>query len=120
MTIQNITTKVAEKLAAISPAVSEKVIDHLVTKELNRRSEAVIGALADLDKMSNELKKLKPDVVAYAEDGSVASSNWSKPKLDEKNKATQKIAKLTAAVDKALNSNDYGDLFNIAKPQAAE
>ena len=118
MTTQTINTAVAERLAAIAPEVTSKVIDHLVTKELNRRSEAVINGLGELDKLKSEQKKLKPDVISYNEDGSVASSNWSKAKLEEKNKVDQKIAKLGKAIDKALVENDYSDLFNVSKSSA--
>jgi hypothetical protein len=117
MTIQSISTAVAERLASIAPEVTGKVVDHLVTKELNRRSEAVITALQEIDKLNVDLKKVKPDVVTYNDDGSVASSNWTKAKLEEKNKVQQRITKLTSAVDKALGSNDYSDLFNVAKSQ---
>jgi hypothetical protein len=120
MTTQNIATAVAERLANIAPAVADKVVEHLVNKELTRRSEAVIGGLSELDKLKGEFKKLKPDVNTFNEDGSAATSSWTKPKLEEKNKAEQKIAKLTKAIDKALNDNDYSDLYNFSKNTSAE
>ena len=111
----NINTQVAERLSQIAPVVTEKVIDHLVSKEVNRRADAVISALGSIDKFSNELKKHKPDIVAYDDAGAVVSSNWSKAKLDERNKVEANINKLNKAVEKALNENDYADLFNLTK-----
>ena len=118
MTTQQISILVAERIKNIAPEVSDKVVEHLVTKELNRRSEAIIYGFGELDKMKNELKKTKPDVVAYNLDGTIASANWSKQKLDDKNKLEQKMEKLTKAIDKALVDNDYSDLYNLAKPAA--
>ena len=69
----NINLQVAERLAQIAPVVTEKVIDHLVSKEVSSRADAVISALGDIDKFSNELKKHKPDIVAYDDAGAVAS-----------------------------------------------
>ncbi len=119
MTAQSIATTVAERLSNIAPAVADKVVEHLVNKELTRRSEAVIGGLAELDKLNGEFKKLKPDVNTFNADGTAATSTWTKPKLEEKNKAEQKIAKLTKAIDKALNDNDYSDLYNFSKSAPA-
>jgi hypothetical protein len=118
MTTQQISIVVAERIKNIAPAVSDKVVEHLVNKELTRRSEAVIQGFGDLDKMKTELKKIKPDVVSYNLDGSVANSNWTKATLEAKNKLEQKMEKLTKALDKALVDNDYSDLYNIAKPSA--
>lgn len=113
--MSNINTEVANRLAAISPVVTEKVIDHLVSKEVNRRADAVITALGSIDKFTAELKKHKPDVVSYDDAGAVVSASWTKAKLEEKNKVENSIKKLNAAVEKALNENDYADLFNLTK-----
>lgn len=113
--MSNINTAVADRLANIAPVVSEKVINHLVEKEVNRRADAVILALSTIDKLTSDLKKFKPDIVSYNGDGTEASANWSKPKLDEKNKVESTIAKLNKAVEKALTENDFGDLFNLTK-----
>jgi hypothetical protein len=116
---QTINTKVAEQLAAIAPQVAENIINHLVTKELTRRSDAIIQAIATSEKLSKDLAKLKPDNVLYNEDGTVASSTYTKAKLDEKSKITTQIKKIEDAIEKALANNDYSLLFNLAKPQEA-
>ena len=69
---KTITDAVANKIAEISPAVNEKVIDHLVTVELEKRSTAILGGLEKLRGLQNDLKKIKPDVGgAFDEDGTV-------------------------------------------------
>jgi hypothetical protein len=115
---QSIAVAVADRISKIAPAVTDKVIEHLVNKELMRRSEAVINGMSELDKLKNEARKMKPDMISYNLDGSIASSTWSKAKLDEKNKADQKIEKITKAIDKALTDNDYSDLYNVSKAPA--
>ena len=67
---KTITDAVAEKIAAISPAVNEKVIDALVVRELEKRSDAVLTGLDKIRGLQNDLKKIRPDVGgAFDEDG---------------------------------------------------
>lgn len=118
MSHQNsINTEVATRIASIAPQISEKVIDHLVSKELVRRTDAVIQALSEVEKLGKDLIKMKPDNTLYNDDGSVASSSWTKPKLEEKNKLVAKIQKINVALEKALGENDFNLLFSLQKPQ---
>ena len=117
--MSTIIEKVAEQIGSSGPEITERVISRLVEKEVTRRTEAVIKALDALDKLEKEGRRIKPDIVAYAEDGSVVSQSWSKKTLDERNANAAKVRKLQAAIGKALEANDFSDLFNLvndAKP----
>jgi hypothetical protein len=119
--MSSITEKVAEQIASSGENIKERVIQHLVAKEVERRSEAVIKALDSLDKLKREGLKIKPDVVSYGDDGKIASQAWSKAKIDERNTNQSKIDKLQAALNKGLDEGDFASLFNLvngnAKPE---
>jgi len=116
-----ISEKVAEQLSSSGDVITGRVIAHLVEREVSKRSEAVIRALDVLDKLIKESKKIKPDLVAFGDDGKVISQSWSKQKIDERDANNAKIAKTQSVIDKALERNDYSDLFNLvnnnAKPE---
>lgn len=110
-----ITNAVAEKIAAISPAVNEKVIDALVARELEKRSDAVLGGLDKLRTMQNDLKKIRPDVGgAFDEDGNeVKPTLYSKAKFDERKKLNEQIEKLQKALDLAIDKGDMSKLYEL-------
>jgi hypothetical protein len=110
--MSTLTEKVAEQIGACGPQVAERVIAHLVEQEVNRRSEAVIKALSVMDRLSREGRKIVPDLVAYDENGAVLSKNWSKAKLEERKANATKVEKLQKAIDKALEQDDFADLYN--------
>lgn len=112
----NVNEKVAEKLVNAGPTVVDAVVEHLVKKEIDRRTKAVLDGLESLQKQEKELKKVKPDSVIYAADGKVATEGWTKQNLEGKNKMEKNVAKLREALDAALDKADYGKLFNLNKP----
>lgn len=111
----SITNAVAEKIAAISPAVNEKVIDALVARELEKRSDAVLGGLDKLRTMQNDLRKIRPDVGgAFDEDGNeVKPTLYSKAKFDERKKLNEQIEKLQKALDLAIDKGDMSKLYEL-------
>lgn len=107
--------KVGEQIAALSPAVEAKVIEHFVQKEADRRADAIIKGIDKLTELTRERRKTdKGDIVSYNGDGSVATQAYSKDRLEANKKADEQIAKLTKAIDKALEG-DASDLFNLTK-----
>jgi len=109
----DLATAVGLELSAACPRVADQVKAAIVTSEINKRSEAIIKGLDKLDSLQRADKKIKPDMVQYDTAGTVISENWSKAKLDEKNKSQATIRKLTSAINKALGNGDFGDLTGI-------
>lgn len=113
-------TKVAEMIKTNAPQqVEDKIIAALVDREVNRRSDALTKAIDNLSKMEGERKRIKPDNVSYNEDGTVKDQSYSKAKTEEIKKLDQKIDKHTKAITKALENQDYGDVYNLGKDQGA-
>jgi hypothetical protein len=115
MTAQTLRETVAAQVAAISPAVEEKVVAHFVTAETKKRADAIVKGMDDLTAAQKDRAKIaKPDAVNYNADRTVASETYTKPRLDEIDKIDKRIDKLTKALDKAI-AGDMGDLLNLGK-----
>lgn len=113
---RTVTSLVAQRIADSSPVVQGRVVDVLVEKELQKRSDAVVKGLEKLKEAEKDLYKIKPDVCSYNADGSTLSEGWSKPKLEEKKKAEEYVAKITSAIEKALaDKPDFTKLYELIK-----
>jgi hypothetical protein len=111
-------TKVAEQLASLSPKVEEKVVEALTKRELDKRSEAVVKVLDFLSRLEIDSKKLGPDLLTFDAEGKRTSEAYSKSRTEERKKTNERIEKLTKSLIKALDNNDYGDLYSLAKEQS--
>ena len=103
---------VAAKIAASNDTVHDRIIDILTTKEVERRVDGILKALEERDKLDKELRKIKPDVQTFNEDGSVKDSAYSKGKLDERKKVTERLSKVETAINEALAGN-YKKIFEL-------
>lgn len=113
--MNSVQIKVAESIANITPKVEDQVVEVLVERELEKRATAIVKAMDTLSKFEGELKKIRPDQTSFSETGEKISETYSKAKLEEKNKLQQKIDKNTKAINKALETGDYQDVYNLNK-----
>jgi hypothetical protein len=105
---------VAERLANSGDAVKELVIEKLVDDELEKRKQLVLKGVDAVDNARKDLSKIKPDQTSFDVEGQpVGTPAYSRGKLDELNKAKQKLAKLEGALNKALENNDYQELEKV-------
>lgn len=111
--MNSVQTKVAEQIAAISPKVEDSVVGVLVQRELTKRSDALVIVIDNLSKLELDLRKIKPDMDFYDEDGTLSASSFSKAKNEEKKKLVEKIAKHTNAINKALDKGEFSDVYNL-------
>jgi uncharacterized membrane-anchored protein YjiN (DUF445 family) len=108
-----INQQVAERIKTCAPDVEQRLVDHLVEKEVSRRVEVIGQALAKLDTMDRDRRKLaKPTTQSFNLDGSIASESYTKEALEALKKHDEKRSKLQRATDKALNG-DLGDLGSL-------
>lgn len=105
---------VTDKLNNSGESVKSRVIDSLVESTLKKRVQQITDAMSELDKLEKDMRRLKPDIVAYNEDSSIASQAFSKKVLDERKKISDRTEKLKRAIDKALDKNDYSDLNKVS------
>ena len=90
---------VANRLVELAPSVCTSVVDTLAQVEHDKRVEAFLYVVGEVDKSQKELNKFKPDQVAYDVDGKVISETYSKNVLDSKAKVVKRLAELNAALD---------------------
>jgi hypothetical protein len=110
---KSIGIKVAETIAAAGPAILSKVVEKLATVEIEKRADALLNAVNSAVSTQRELFKVKPDVVAYNEKGEEVTANYTKPKLEEKKKLEEKLAKIEAAVTKAVEKGDFSGVLSL-------
>lgn len=115
--MKTITDAVAERLAEISPAVNNKVVEHIVNIQLEKRSTAIVEGITKLDKLTNDLKKVRPDVGgSFTDTGEETKPTlYSKEKFEERKKLNEQIAKLTNALDLAIDKADMSKLYELTK-----
>lgn len=112
---KTITDAVAEKIAAISPEVNEKVIEALVEREKAKRTDAVLAGLDKLRTLQSDLRKIRPDVGgAFDENGTeLKPTLYSKAKFEERKKVVEQIDKLQKALDLAIDKGDMTKLYEL-------
>jgi hypothetical protein len=112
-TPKSIRELVTDNLSSSGPKVKDTVVTALTQEEINKRVETVRNALPLVDTARGVLKKFKADVITYNEDGSVKDEGWSKQNLEAKKQAQEKLAKLEAALAKALDESQFEDLNKL-------
>lgn len=104
---------VAERVGSSGPTVLERVIEIMTEEQLKKRVSTLLATMTMADNLVKDIRKIKPDHVLLTEEGSVVSSGYSKQKLEELNKLKAKLAKVEKAINKALETGDYGDINNL-------
>lgn len=114
MKAENIIETVANAIKNGNETVQTNVINSLVNKELDRRADAIVKGLDSFNKLNLEIKKVKPDVVAFDADGKqIGEGTYTKAAADKLKQSKEKAGKIERALNKALENGDYGDLFNL-------
>jgi|CXWL01.1.fsa_nt_gi hypothetical protein len=111
--MSSIRTKIAETISSIAPDVEEKIIEAFVNREVNKRSDAVVNALDLLSRAENDLRKIKPDLIALDGDGKELSATFSKAKYEELKKSKEAIVKINKAIGNALDNSDYSLVYDL-------
>lgn len=96
-------------------AIEEKVAQELFDREIAKRSDAIVKVMDLIQQEKKDLAKVdRPDNTTYGKDRKVVSESYSKTRLDEIEKKNKRIQKLEQAVNKSLEKNEHGDLYQAA------
>lgn len=117
--MNSVQIKVAEQIASLGPSIEDKVVDVLVTREKDKRSEALVKALDLHAQAEKDLKKIKPDQ-AYMNEKGETTQMFSKAQLDKLNQAKKKVDRHANAINKALEKKDFNDVYNLANGKPVE
>jgi hypothetical protein len=107
--------QVAERIATLGPTVQDGVVSVLVEQVKEKRIKAVLTALNLIEETQKELKKIKPEQTFDA-DNKVVSEFYTKPNMESRKKAQEKIASVEAALEAALGATpNFEKLFKVTQ-----
>ena len=112
--MNSVQIKVAEQVAQLGPSIEDKVVDVMVTRERDKRSDALVRVLDLHQQAEKDLNKVKPDLSYMGEDGKVTQM-YSKVQLENLNKSKKKVENIANAINKALEKKDFGNVYNLAQ-----
>lgn len=110
----NIREQIVEALASLNPRIEADVINVFADREADRKCKAMVKVIDELDTRESELKKFGPDMVSYNKDGVKIDENFSKVRIEQRQKLEARILKLTNALSKALDKKDWSDVFKLS------
>jgi cell division protein ZapA (FtsZ GTPase activity inhibitor) len=107
--------QVAQRISQLGPAVQDGVVDTLVAQVKEKRVKAVLTALNLIEETQKELKKIKPEQTFDA-DNKVVSEFFTKPNMEARKKAQEKIANIETALEAALGETpNFEKLFKVTQ-----
>jgi hypothetical protein len=113
--VKDIRADVGAQLAKIAPRVIEKVSISLVDRGLGKRADAIVNCIDKLEKEESELKKIdRPDSILHDREGKIIDEAFTKKRSDDIKKIEARIQKLTKSINKAIETGDYADVYNLA------
>ena len=112
--MNSVQIKVAEQVAHLGPAIEDKVVDVMVSRERDKRSEALVKVLDLHQQAEKDLNKVRPDLSYMGEDGKVTQM-YSKQQLENLNKAKKRVENIAGAINKALEKKDFSNVYNFAQ-----
>ncbi len=112
----SIRDSVRESLKSVGPRTRDAVIEYFAEQEAGKQAQALIKGLEKLNTLERDYQKInRPDVVTYDAEGKEASKTFSKARIDERKKLQEQIEKLTNAINKADDGNDFSKLYELTK-----
>lgn len=107
---------VAAGLTNLGGRTRESVIEYFAAAKAEKQAQALIKGLDKLNGFERELQKInRPDVITYDSEGAQASATFSKERIEERKKLNEQIEKLSNAINKADDTNDFDKLFELTK-----
>lgn len=102
--VRSLRESIDTKISQLSPAVRERVTEHFVDAELDRRAKIILAGVNALREAESDLNKInRGDVPAYDQDGKLVSQTFTKGRLGEIKKAKDRIIKLEFSINKAIS-----------------
>ncbi len=113
--LQELNNSIKSKVADSGGVIKDKFVDSEVKKVIDQRSTQLASLVDAMNVARRDLNKIKPDVIAYNQDGSKASENYTKAAIDKRAKGVEKLAKADKVLKKALIDNDYSEVDECIK-----
>jgi hypothetical protein len=105
--------KVRAQVEETTGEVSGQVVNHFVHEEISGRVDKTIKAVNELKALEGQLRKLRPDQEQYDEAGKLAVAYYSKAKLEDRKKVTEKIERVEAALTDVFQKANFDKLKKL-------
>jgi CO dehydrogenase/acetyl-CoA synthase beta subunit len=115
VTGSDIFVKRAELLSTSNLQVFDRVVNTLVEREQQKRTDAVLSLMDKIANAEKELKKIKPDQVFLDASGKPSLETWTKDSLEKKKKAEEQLEKMKDALQDALTNNKWDKCIELSK-----
>lgn len=107
---------VVETVKNVGPRTRKAVVEHFAQREADKQAQALIKGLDKLTELERDLSKVRPQHVMFDASGNgVGEPTFTKEQVEQRKKLNEQIEKLTKAINKADEKNDFGDLYNLTK-----
>lgn len=110
---KTIKSQLLSKLQTSGKEVVETYIENAYKRGIEERVSILGPAQAAFEKLEEAVKRFKPDLKRFNEDGSEAEGDWSVSQKNKRNETIGKLNALSSKIEKALASGSesaYNDL----------
>ena len=113
----NLKEAVHAKIKELNPTIADLVVAKLAEETIQKRVALVCSVMTELDNLEKELRKLKPDVKTFSEDG-IEDAKYSKDAFEKKKKTTERHDRLKKLLEAALeDASKYAELSSFIGQQ---
>lgn len=114
--VRDIREAVKTGLIRSNEAVRAKLVEGEVTSEINKRHSAALKVFEKIEALEMEIRKIKPTFPGYTLSGEpIGEPFYTKEQADNTKKNSEQLARLNAALSKALTDNDFSKVLEMSK-----
>lgn len=96
----------------------DKAVEDLAfSREMAKRAMAGADLMELIEKQEREIRRLRPDIEHYAEDGTPQAPYYSKAQMEALKKAKERLEKMIKAFEKA-RKGDMEDVYNLTRDKS--
>lgn len=104
-------------VSGATESIRNTVVNHYANKEIERRANLIVEALANANRLQAEHKKIQPDIAGtFGADGvAIAQPSYSKNQLEKIKKSNETMTNLDNAVAECFNSGTEDSYVKLEK-----
>jgi hypothetical protein len=113
---QDIRQAIKDGLVKVGDEVKQNLITAGLAEEKAKRTKAAASVLEKIEAAELEIRKIKPAYIGYTPTGDpVGEPIFTKEQSESLKKSNEQLAKLTAALTKALTDHDFSKVLELSK-----
>lgn len=99
--------------------VEEELVKIVSAREAAKRANSLAALLELIHKQETDIRKIRPDVEHFAEDGTPTGVYYSKGQSEALKKARERLDKMEKAFEKGVKG-DLSDVYNLIKDKTED